>query len=85
MPENRPAPKDPRKEDKVMRFLDHAVLNHLFENADTPFDTARGLFVEGKPIYDGAGLYEKTHVEIAVRSENAIKGIFHPINPTIAA
>jgi hypothetical protein len=79
LPENRVAPRDTRKRDKVMRFLDHAVLNHLIENSVTPFDTVRGVFVEGEPIYPGAELYEKTHVEIAVRNLSCIKGVFLPL------
>lgn len=78
MPENKKAPKDPR-DDKVMRFLDCAVLNHLVKMSDTEFDTVRGLFVEGGRVYDGAEIFNKTHVEIAVRNPSCVKGIFYPI------
>ena len=78
MPQNKPAPKDPRP-DKVLRFLDCAVLNHLIDKDEKDFDTVRGLFVEGEPVYEGAEIYEKTHVEIAVRNTGCIKGIFLPI------
>jgi len=73
--------KDP---DKLLRFLDCAVIEHLHtmmaaENL-TPFDTVRALFIEGEPIYEGGGFHEKTHVQIAVRNNSCIKGIFFPMN-----
>lgn len=79
--------------DKLLRFLDCAVIRHLHENIEDearlakengypsllqPFDTVRGLFVEGKNVYPGGGFYEKTHTQIAVRSETNIIGVFRP-------
>jgi hypothetical protein len=77
-PQNTKAPKDDR-DDKVMRFLDCAVINHLVENSGTQFDTVRGLFVEGDRIYDGGEIYHKTHAVIAVRSPDCIRGLFIPL------
>jgi len=62
-----------------MRKLDCAVLNHLIDNDEKGFDTVRGLFVEGDPVYDGAEIFEKTHAEIAVRTPKCIRGIFLPL------
>lgn len=81
LPANTVAPKDKRGKDKVMRRLDCAVLNHLVANNPKGFDTVRGLFVEGKRVYPGAEIYEKTHAEIAVRNVACIRGIFLPIGP----
>ncbi|MEJ0097990.1 MAG: hypothetical protein WDM84_08825 [Bauldia sp.] len=78
MPENKKAPKDDR-DDKVMRYLDCAVLNHLIENSPIAFDTVRGLFVEGGRVYEGAEIFNKTHVELAVRSLSCIRGLFLPL------
>jgi hypothetical protein len=78
VPENKKAPRDPR-EDKVMRFLDCAVLNHLIDNSPSDFDTVRGLFVEGGPVYEGAEIFNKTHAEIAVRNSLCIRGLFIPL------
>ncbi len=61
-----------------MRFLDCAIINHLMTITDEPFDTVRGLFVEGGPVYPGGEIYHKTHSEIAVRNPNCIKGVFLP-------
>ena len=89
IPENR----DPRTivgGDKLLRFRDCAVIRHLHtmvesadfvrqdEGAAAPFDTVRGLFVEGSPAYPGGGFYEKTHTQIAVRTDRCIKGLFLP-------
>lgn len=81
LPANTVAPKDKRGKDKVMRRLDCAVLNHLVVSNPNGFDTVRGLFVEGKRVYPGAEIYEKTHAEIAVRNTACIRGIFLPIAP----
>jgi len=79
--QNEKAPKDQRK-DKVMRYRDCAVINHL-NKIDTEFDTVRGLFVEGKPVYPGGNIFFKTHSEIAVRNLSRIKGYFIPEQPAL--
>jgi len=79
------APPGTFKADRVLRYLDCAVLRHLHwlvehggfgTGAGTPFDTVRALFVEGGPAYPGAGFNERNHVQIAVRSKGSIKGLF---------
>ena len=81
-----------KTEDKLLRRLDCAVVEHLharmkLEQAKhiesssisvAPFDSARGLFSEGDVIYPGAGFKAKTHVQICVRNPNCIKGYFVP-------
>ena len=42
------------------------------------FDTVRGLFTEGGPAYEGAGIQTKNHIQICVRNMNCIKGFFIP-------
>jgi hypothetical protein len=68
--------------DRLMRRLDNAVMDQLHSiAADTgfePFDTVRGMFREGQPVYPGAGFWEKSHVQIAVRNMNSIVGYFRP-------
>ena len=51
----------------------HSILN---EADIAPVDTVRGVFVEGKPIYDTAGFHAKTHIQIAVCNPTCIKGVF---------
>jgi hypothetical protein len=73
-------PKNEGGEDSVFRKLDCAVINHLHKIREagkfSPFDTVRGVFIEGGPIYPGAGLYESTHIQICVRNLACIKGVF---------
>lgn len=68
--------------DRLLRELDCLIINYLHierEVKDTiPFDTVRGVFIEGAPIYEGAGFHEKTHVQVCIRNPNCIKGFFLP-------
>jgi len=43
-----------------------------------PFDTTRGVFTEGGPVFPGAGILEKNHIQICVRNLNSIEGLFLP-------
>ena len=43
-----------------------------------PFDTVRGAFLEGDPIYPGARLFSNTHIQICVRNPQCICGYFRP-------
>ena len=64
------------------RFLDCAVMNHLHDLnesiGEAPFDTVRGFFNEGQPIYPTAGLRSLDHVQICVRNPKCILGFFKP-------
>ena len=83
-------PKGSRDKDRLLRFLDCAVFRHLHRIIEIsgqedptvkPFDTVRGMFVEGGKAFSGSGIYTKSHVQIAVRNLSCIKGVFyHPIS-----
>lgn len=86
LPRNRSARGQPNA-DRVLRFLDCAVLRHLHSVLDSqpvddrqiaPFDTVRGMFTEGGRLYTGSGFRKRSHVQIAVRTDACIKGIFLP-------
>jgi hypothetical protein len=72
--------------DKVKRFLDCAVMNHLFNSVlrtvqesdpkSLPYSTVRALFPEGSKLYPGAGFRDKTHIQICVREPEQILGVF---------
>lgn len=68
--------------DKVIRELDCQVIEHLHERMRLkgvkPYDSVRGVFIEGTPIYEDAGFYDKTHIQICIRNPNCIKGLFIP-------
>jgi hypothetical protein len=72
--------------DKVIRRLDCAVMNHLFNEVlptvqesdprNQPYATVRALFPEGSELYPGAGFRDKTHIQICVREPEQILGVF---------
>jgi hypothetical protein len=78
--EGRAIPTNKGGPDRLMRNLDCAVINHLHAvrvAARLPiFDTVKGIFQEGAPIYQDAGFREKTHVQICIRNLDCIKGVF---------
>lgn len=73
-------PRNEGGDDLLRRNLDCAVINYLHEvrnnEALRPFDSVRGVFVEGKRIYENSGFREKTHIQICVRNSACIKGVF---------
>lgn len=68
------------------RELDCAVTNLLHTTrvqVGLPaYNTVRGPFVEGAPIYEGAGINEFNHTQICVRDVSCILGYFRPIELT---
>jgi hypothetical protein len=68
--------------DKLLRKLDCAVIEMACKiNADaglTPYDSVRGVFLEGNELYPNAFFKEKNHIQICVRNPNCIKGYFLP-------
>jgi hypothetical protein len=71
-----------KSKDLLLRKLDCAVIEnlHLYRKRQKtrPFDSARGVFIEGDPIYHTAGFYEKSHIQLCIRNPNCIKGFFIP-------
>ncbi|MGA6974116.1 MAG: hypothetical protein WBY93_20990 [Candidatus Binatus sp.] len=72
LPENAP--------EGLLRGLDCAVIQMVHtirsDRGDQPIDSVKGVFIEGRPAYEGSGFYEKTHIQIAVRNPDCIKGVF---------
>lgn len=84
LPKNRGVRGDPH-EDRILRYLDCAIIRHLhsviesvpFADRIVPaFDTVRGMFTEGGELYPDSGFRAQTHVQIAVRRLDCIKGVF---------
>ena len=69
--------------DLLLRDLDCAVIQQIHdvnrELGRDAYDSVRGIFTEGDPVYPGAGIFEKTHVQICVCNPNCIKGYFTPL------
>ncbi|WP_394842387.1 hypothetical protein LZC95_35625 [Pendulispora brunnea] len=68
--------------DKKLRRLDCAVLNFylgfLEGTKRIRYDTVRCGFVEGDPAFDGSGIREQSHIQLAVRNSACIVGVFRP-------
>lgn len=67
--------------DKKLRRLDCAVLNFyltLLEKEGVRYDTVRCGFVEGEAAFEGSGIHEQSHVQLAVRNPACIVGVFRP-------
>jgi hypothetical protein len=73
-------PRNTGGDDHLGRYLDRAVINFLHETRsdaeEPPFDTVRGVFMEGEHIYENSGFRRKTHIQICVRNPAMIKGVF---------
>jgi hypothetical protein len=68
--------------DKVLRFLDCAVLNFALSSLakmGRDYHTVRGAFVEGGEAFPGSEIRVKTHIQIAVRRPECIVGFFRPV------
>lgn len=92
LPKNKDIKKD-EHHDLVIRELDCAVIEYFHRKIAEQisidiskkgfselkyYDTVRGIFTEGGPIFDGAGLQRKNHIQICIRNLNCIKGFFIP-------
>ena len=64
----------------MMRDLDCLVIEDLNKRFTFPFDSVRGVFVEGNNLYPTSGFNEKNHIQICIRNPNCIKGFFLPRN-----
>lgn len=90
LPINKDLPSDEYK-DKILRELDCSVIEFMHSEIQRQakdeietkgytnikiFDSVRGVFTEGGPAFEGAGLFEKSHIQICIRNFNCIKGFF---------
>jgi hypothetical protein len=102
LPENEDVKSDPHQ-DKLLRKLDCSVIEYMHRKMKTEnkeerethgysdtvlYDSVRSAFLEGAPIFPGAGLKMKSHIQICVRNPNCILGFFLPrinVNLSLAA
>ena len=78
-----PMPENQRRGSEwAVRRLDCAVINHVHEFSarvgEVEFDTVRAAFVEGEPLYPGAGFHRRTHIQLCVRNTSQVIGYFRP-------
>lgn len=77
-----PIPKNRKLNEKdsdiIIRELDCAVIKTLHnfreKNNIPAYDSVIGVFNEGKALFDGTQIMEKTHTQICVRNLHCIKG-----------
>lgn len=71
--------------DLLLRELDCAVIERIHqynrENNERAYDSVRGVFIEGNPVYEDSGIMEKTHTQLCIINPNCIKGYFSPLVP----
>jgi hypothetical protein len=70
-----------RGRDGKLRELDCMVINACIaalRQLGREYDTVRGAFLEGTPVYPGAGFSRESHIQIAVRNPACILGVFQP-------
>jgi hypothetical protein len=94
LPKNKDSSED-KHQDLVLRELDCAVIEYLHKKMEEEIendinlkgfsglkkiDTVRGIFTEGGPAFEGAGIQAKNHIQICIRNFNCIKGFFVPRN-----
>lgn len=92
IPKNKDVPKAAHS-DLVLRELDCAVIEYMHAKIEEEikseikakkyselkrFDSVRGIFTEGGPVFEGAGIQSKNHIQICIRNLNCIKGFFIP-------
>ncbi len=73
-------PKNRGAQGKI-RELDCFVINQclkLMKKQGLEYDTVRGAFLEGDPVYPDAGFSRESHIQIAVRNPSCILGVFRP-------
>jgi hypothetical protein len=68
--------------DLKLRRLDCAVINlylqRLDDYASEPFQTVRAAFEEGPPAFPGSMIRAETHIQLAVRDQRCLLGVFRP-------
>lgn len=78
--ESRALPRNSGPEGK-RRELDCLVINFRLtdlRNNGVEYDTVRGAFLEGVPVYPSAGFSRESHIQVAVRNTSCILGVFRP-------
>lgn len=79
MPTNRPVE---NSKDILRRDLDCAVIETLhqlrMEEQEPRFDSARGIFTEGEPLFPGGAIQQGNHIQICVRNLECVRGYFFP-------
>lgn len=75
-----PFPANELGPDRVKRYRDKLVMDSVHSIRETEglpsYQTVRAAFLEGPPLYEGAGFRRRNHIQIAVLDSHCIKGYF---------
>ena len=78
--QGKPLPGNSKGRGKLRR-LDCLVINDCLngiQNQGVHYDTVRGAFWEGTPVFPGGSFFRETHIQVAVRNSTCILGVFRP-------
>ncbi len=68
--------------DRILRRLDCAAVNWTISELESgmggTFQSVRGVFQEGEPVFPDSGIRRRSHIQIAVRDPTCILGYFLP-------
>lgn len=67
--------------DLLLRRRDCAVFNYYLRSLaekGRSYDSVRCGFGEGSPAFEGSGIQQKSHIQIAIRNDACILGLFIP-------
>lgn len=65
-------------------YLDCDVIEAFCASRKYPYDSVKGFFPEGNPIYPGSALWLKAQVQIVVRDPRIIVGPSRVVNQVVA-
>ncbi|MGO8671139.1 MAG: hypothetical protein ACLQVD_07240 [Capsulimonadaceae bacterium] len=68
-------PKNVRKRHDLDYVVIEAYSASFVDAGGNPFQTVRGCFPEGAPLYDGSKILRETHIQIAVRDHRYISEV----------
>jgi hypothetical protein len=69
---NLPIPENKNKRHELDRLVvDFYCRDYAFVGGQ-PFQTVRGCFPEGQPVYEGSRIRRETHIQVAVRDQSCI-------------
>jgi len=74
-----PLPENTNKAHNLDCAIINAVNIYMEKQHEKIYDTVRGMFYEGSPLYKNSGFLKQNHIQICVINPNCIKGYFHPI------
>ncbi len=75
-----PVPKNSGRDLKA-RFGDRALINWYLAQLEAEgqyYDSVRGAFIEGEPIFEGSSIHLESHIQICIRNPSCVVGVFTP-------